>query len=159
MTELKVLMLIVLANGMPVILRNLLGDRLGRPIDGGRRLRDGRPLFGPGKTWRGVAGAVVSTTLAAPLAGLSPGFGALSGLLAMTGDLLGSFLKRRIGVEPHGRAPGLDQVPESLLPALAAHWLLGLSWSGVLLVTALFTAGELLLSPLLYRLGIRQRPW
>ena len=159
MLTLKLLILIAVANGMPVILRNLLGPRFDRPIDGGRCFRDGRPLLGPGKTWRGVIGALLATTLAAPLMDLSPGFGTLSGLLAMAGDLLGSFLKRRLGIEVHGRAPGLDQVPESLLPALAAHYLLGLTWAGVLLVTAIFMCGELLLSPLLYRLGIRRRPW
>ncbi len=159
MLTLKLLILIAIANGMPVILRNLLGTRFDRPIDGGRRFRDGRPLLGPGKTWRGLLGALLATTLVAPLLELSPGFGALCGLLAMAGDLLGSFLKRRLGIEAHGRAPGLDQIPESLLPAIAAHYLLGLTWAGVLLVTAIFMSGELLLSPLLYRLGIRQRPW
>ena len=31
----------------------------------------------------------------------------------MLGDLLSSFIKRRIGIAPQGRAAGLDQLPEA----------------------------------------------
>ena len=60
--------LLVVANGTPFVLHFLLGDFLSRPLDGNRRCRDGRPLFGPNKTWRGVFGAVAdSATLIAGL--------------------------------------------------------------------------------------------
>ncbi|MHA1732200.1 MAG: CDP-archaeol synthase [Promethearchaeota archaeon] len=130
----------------------VMGRNATRPIDGGRKFIDGRPLFGPGKTWRGfllgplVFGVPVGiglnviffATWTAPMGILdtirdafangryahftslsmlqpyfiscAPGqpmwFGFLVMLIrvfgvsygAALGDLLGSFLKRRVNV-------------------------------------------------------------
>jgi CDP-2,3-bis-(O-geranylgeranyl)-sn-glycerol synthase len=69
-----------------------------------------------------------------------------------------SFTKRRLAIASSGRALGIDQIPESLLPALATAWPLGLGVAEVLLVILLFFVGELALSRLLFRLGIRDEP-
>ena len=45
--------------------------------------------------------------------------GALVAASAMAGDCLSSFIKRRFGLEPSRMTLGLDQVPESLFPAVA----------------------------------------
>ena len=45
--------------------------------------------------------------------------GALVAASAMAGDCLSSFIKRRFGLEPSEMTLGLDQVPESLFPAVA----------------------------------------
>lgn len=152
------LCLILAANAAPILLWLVLGDRLGQPLDGGRTLPDGQPVFGPSKSWRGVASApLVCAALALPL-GLPPALGASIGLAAMGGDLLSSFLKRRLGLASSRPAPGLDQIPESLFPALLAAGPLGLEPSEVLLVVVLFFVLELALSHLLYRLGLRRYP-
>ena len=39
--------------------------------------------------------------------------------VAMSGDLLSSFLKRRLSLPPSSRATGIDQIPECLLPTIA----------------------------------------
>src|SRR5512137_1303973 len=124
---LRLLLLLGVANSAPIAARRLLGDRWAAPLDGGLNFIDGRPLLGPGKTIRGVAAAVVATALAAWALGLSPPVGALLGAVSMAGDALASFVKRRLGVAPSGRATGLDQVPESLLPLLAVQGMLDLS--------------------------------
>ena len=68
---LKLLILLAVANGTPVLAKGLLGDRLARPLDGGAVFVDGRPLFGPSKTIRGIVLALIATPLAAALMGLS----------------------------------------------------------------------------------------
>jgi hypothetical protein len=77
----------------------------------------------------------------------------------MAGDLFSSFIKRRSGKPSSSMALGLDQIPESLFPMGAAHFLLGVSWWGVLLVVVMFFVLELLLSKILYKLNIRNEPY
>jgi len=77
---------------------------------------------------------------------------------SMFGDLLSSFIKRRLGLRTHSQAFGLDQVPESLLPLLLLQEHLGLSGGDIALVVTVFIALELLLSRLLFKLHIRDQP-
>ena len=76
----------------------------------------------------------------------------------MTGDLFSSFVKRRLGLRSGGLAIGLDQIPESLFPLLAVGDALALTVWDVAAGVAVFLIGDILLSPLLQRLGIRDRP-
>ncbi|WP_156302672.1 CDP-archaeol synthase, partial [Methylogaea oryzae] len=85
--------------------------------------------------------------------------GAWAASWSMAGDLFSSFLKRRRGLPASSRATGLDQIPEALLPALALTPWLPLGITETLAVLTVFFAAEILLSPLLYRLGIRRRPY
>lgn len=159
MSDLILLLLLLIANGSPILARHALRDRLAAPVDGGHTLADRRRLFGPAKTWRGVVAAVLATTLAATLLGPSWSIGALIGLFAMLGDLLSSFVKRRLGIPAGGMAAGLDHLPESLLPLLVCQPLLGLSWLEVVLLSLAFMAANLVLSRLFYHLGVREHPY
>jgi hypothetical protein len=156
---LELLVLLALANGTPVIAKKLLGNRLAWPLDGGARFVDGRPLFGPSKTIRGLLLAIIVTTGGAALFGLGWRIGLLVAALAMAGDLLSSFVKRRLARPPSTRALGLDQIPESLLPLLACKGPLLLSAADILAGVVLFFVGELLLSRLLYKAHIRDQPY
>jgi CDP-2,3-bis-(O-geranylgeranyl)-sn-glycerol synthase len=151
--------LLIVANGAPVIATDIFKNHFQFPIDGGHRFFDGRPWLGHSKTWRGVIAAILTTTLVAKLFSFDWQFGILFAGLAMTGDLLASFSKRRIGISVSGRARLLDQLPESILPVLLLRDSLGLSLSDVVIVVAVFTLLDLLVSPLLYRLHIRRRPY
>ena len=155
----QLLILLAVANGAPVIGRRLLRDRFAWPLDGGIRAFDGRPLLGASKTVRGIVLALVTTTAVAPLIGLTPRIGITVAAVAMAGDLLSSFVKRRFGLRPSSRAVGLDQVPESLLPVLACWHTLMLDVGDIVAVTAIFFIGEIALSRLLYRWRIRERPY
>ncbi|MGB8183348.1 MAG: CDP-archaeol synthase [Stellaceae bacterium] len=155
----QLLILLAVANGAPVIGRRLLRDRWAWPLDGGIRLSDRQPIFGASKTLRGIVLALVATGAIAPLIGLTPTIGATVAAVAMAGDLLSSFVKRRLGLRPSSRAVGLDQVPESLLPALACWHTLMLDVADIVAVTAIFFIGEIALSRLLYRWRIRDRPY
>ena len=159
MLAVKILVLLVIANGAPIIANRLLGKRLNRPIDGGLVLKDGRALFGPSKTVRGIAVSLLATMIAATLMGFSLAIGALIGSCAMLGDLLSSFVKRRLDVEPSGRALGLDQIPESFIPALVLLPLMELTAGDLIIVVSSFFILELLLSRILHRIGVRERPY
>jgi CDP-2,3-bis-(O-geranylgeranyl)-sn-glycerol synthase len=156
---LRLLLLLGVANSAPIAARRLLADRSAAPLDGGLTFVDGRPLLEPGKTIRGVAAAVVATALASWVLGMSPQVGALLGAVSMAGDALASFVKRRLGVAPSGRATGLDQVPESLLPLLAVQGMLDLSAVQILAVTIAFFILEIPLARWAFRLGLRERPY
>ena len=156
---LQLLILLMLANGTPVVAKKVLGERLAYPLDCGVEFVDGRPLFGRSKTIRGVVLAVLVTMAGAPLIGLGWEIGLLVGTLAMTGDLVSSFLKRRLDMPPSSRASGLDQVPEALFPLLACRNLLSLTMADMAAGVALFFIGEVVLSRVLYTFRLRDRPY
>jgi CDP-2,3-bis-(O-geranylgeranyl)-sn-glycerol synthase len=156
---LKFVILLAVANGAPLLAKKLFGDVLARPLDGGRKLADGQPVLGSSKTIRGVLIGMIATALLAPLLGMSWMTGLVIGAAAMAGDLFSSFLKRRMGLPPSSRAFGLDQIPESLFPAVAAMKELGLELADIILIVALFTVGGQVLSLLLFKIRLRERPY
>ncbi|HLD56911.1 MAG TPA: CDP-2,3-bis-(O-geranylgeranyl)-sn-glycerol synthase, partial [archaeon] len=98
-------------------------------LDKGKTFRDGRPVFGKGKTWEGSILGIVCAVLVASimqivypflpwgvsavpltLIQMGPLVGALLGLGAIVGDLVGSFFKRRLGLRRGHPAPVLDQL-------------------------------------------------
>lgn len=156
---LKLLILLLAANGTPVIAKRIWGRRFAYPIDGGVKFFDGRPLFGPSKTIRGLLSSILVTTLCAPVLGLDWQVGAVVGAAAMAGDLLSSFLKRRLRLASSSRATGLDQVPESLFPFLLCRSMLSLTVIDIAVGVAVFFIGEIVLSRLLYKLHVRDHPY
>jgi hypothetical protein len=156
---LRLLLLLGVANGMPVLARKVLKDGLAAPLDGGLKFFDGRALFGPSKTIRGIVVSIAFTSVVGLFLGFDLWVGAALAALSMLGDLLSSFVKRRLGLEPHSQAFGLDQIPEALLPLLVLKDSLGLSWSDVAFVVLAFVLLGLLLSRVLYKFGIRDQPY
>lgn len=156
---LEVLVLLTIANGGPVLATRLLGRRWARPLDGGARAWDGRPLFGTSKTIRGIVVAVVATAVAAALMSLGWRLGMLFGAASMAGDLFSSFIKRRLGIQSSGQAVGLDQIPEALFPLLVCYATLGLDPQSVVALVVLFALAQIVMSPVMYALGIRRRPY
>jgi CDP-2,3-bis-(O-geranylgeranyl)-sn-glycerol synthase len=142
-----------------VLINKALGKRWAWPADNKLKLRDGHRLFGNTKTWRGLCSSVFLTALAAILIGIDLLTGLLFGALAMSGDLLASFIKRRMSCAESSRARGLDTVPESLLPIVLLKEPLALSLFDIILIVALFFLIEESISPILYRLHIRKRPY
>ena len=157
--SLVLLLLLGIANGAPIITKSLLGQRFATPLDLGLILPDGQPLFGCAKTFRGLVVSVACTALAAETLGLGWRIGAGIAASSMLGDLASSFLKRRLRLPPHAQAFGLDQIPEALLPLLVFRAHLNLNWWEIGVLVAVFIVLEILLSRLLFRLRIRDRPY
>ena len=144
---LQLLVLLMLANGTPVVAKKILGDRFSYPLDGDLRFVDGRPLFGRSKTIRGVVLAVLVTTAGAPLIGLELEIGLAGRQLAPWPVTSSRALsKRRLDLPPSSRASGLDQVPEALFPLLACRNLLSLTMADIGVRVGLFFIGEVVLS-------------
>ena len=155
----KVLLLSLAANGAPVLGRRLLGDRWSLRLDGGLNFIDGRPLLGRSKTLRGLVLSLAATTILAVVLGYSWQLGLLYSALTMAGDALSSFTKRRLGIPSSGRFLGLDQLPEAALPMWFCRAELGLTGWDILVMVGLFFVGSVVLSRLMFRLGIREHPY
>jgi CDP-2,3-bis-(O-geranylgeranyl)-sn-glycerol synthase len=158
----------------------------GTPVDFGRTTKSGTRFLGDGKTWKGLAGGVGTGVLigllqqtAATLTGEEAlSFGALPSAAAviialatgsMLGDLLGSYLKRRMGIERGARALGLDQYDFLLgtfllLAVFQTGWLLdhyirGEAALGLLLVILISPALHRGVNVIGYKLGKKDVPW
>ena len=155
----EALILLLVANGTPVLAWRFLGDHGAWPLDAHFVAADGKPLLGKSKTIRGILLSVLVTALTAEIFGLGWQLGMLVGGLSMAGDLFSSFTKRRLGMPSGSQAPGLDQIPEALLPLAVCARPLGLQWHEVVILVGMFWVVEVLLSRALYSLNIRKRPW
>jgi CDP-2,3-bis-(O-geranylgeranyl)-sn-glycerol synthase len=161
----------------------------GVPMDFGRKARDGRPLLGPGKTWRGLAGgclgglAVGSLQVALAAAANSPSTlptfdpsgGAASPMSlvvvfvlafgALTGDAVKSFAKRRLGKERGARLPLADQY-DFVLGAWVLSFVLFPAWfaasfppEAALFILLITFALHRGISRVGYRMGLKAEPW
>jgi CDP-2,3-bis-(O-geranylgeranyl)-sn-glycerol synthase len=160
----------------------------GPPLDLGRAWpRDGRRLFGPSKTWSGfLFGAFIGSLvgllesylilIAPPDLAIVPQYGSsvvaslplvlLLTVGGMTGDALGSFVKRRLGRPSGSRAALLDQLPMVLLPIAVGSAVFPsvfvatfFGWEAVLWFL-LFTLGlHALFNYIGFKSGLKTVPW
>ncbi len=148
------------ANAAPVVLGG------GRPIDGGKKFSDGRPIFGPGKTIRGFIGGLIAGTIFAVLQGLAAGSlpsyalrGFLFSLGALIGDLLGSFVKRRMNMERGAPAPVMDQLGFVIVAMLFAGLVFTPSWEVVVTILIITLPIHLITNIVGHRLKLKDKPW
>ncbi|MEW6427420.1 MAG: CDP-archaeol synthase [Thermodesulfobacteriota bacterium] len=130
--------LLLWINFLPPFARLLFGDRFNRPVDGGLSFVDGRPLFGSHKTRRGLVSGIVGSLLFAPFFPVPWYHLPVAAALALAGDLLSSFLKRRSGLPPGKNIFLLDQGFEGLLPSLYLARVLDLPLTAAAAAAALF---------------------
>lgn len=145
----QLVLLLVIANGTPALLGLVIGDRWRCPLDGDVRLWDNQPLFGSSKTVHGILAALLVTGAASPLFGLPFASGVAFAALAMLGDLISSFTKRRLRLASGRSVPLLDQLPETLLPLFGLQAILGASTAEIMVAVVLFLVIDLLLSRVL----------
>ena len=129
----RALLLLILANGAPWAAARLLGKRWAWPLDCGLVLRDGRRLLGSHKTWRGFFVGIALCAVLGCALGLTWTAGAGCGALALLADAVTSCVKRRLSLPPGADVPGVDQLPEALLPliVLAPQLRLGVPAIGI----------------------------
>ena len=157
--DFKLLVLLGVANTMPIVAWHLFKDKFSTPVDFNKTFFDGRPILGPHKTWRGLIASVIGTALASLLLDVWYLDGIYLAMWSMAGDMIASFLKRRLGLASGARFTGIDQVIESLLPVVVMKERLGISWLDCLLITFIFTVVEIVVSPFLFRIGFRRNPY
>jgi len=137
----KILVLLWLINLVPPLLAHFLENRWNHPLDGGRNFRDGYPYLGPHKTIRGVVSAVAVGGLTGVALSFPLWVGLSAGVLSMAGDLLSSFIKRRMGMASGSIVPGLDQVFEGFIPFLVLGPAYELNAVAVFLLLLFFGVG------------------
>ena len=167
-----------IANATPV-----LGGG-GRPIDGGRYFRDGRRILGNGKTIRGfIVGVCFGTLtgvgqfLVAPylrpilaqfvtitpemdyVLSISIPVAFLLSVGALTGDVVGSFIKRRVNVKSGDSSPFLDQIGFIIMALIFAFPLMIPSPIFVIILTLTTLGIHWLSNALGYLLGLKKNPW
>jgi CDP-2,3-bis-(O-geranylgeranyl)-sn-glycerol synthase len=94
--------------------------------------------LGSHKTWRGLIAASFACGVAAQFLRLGFALGVAFGTLALLGDATSSFFKRRLQLPPGAEVPGLDHVPEAILPLLVLSRPLGLRLVDTLIVATIF---------------------
>ena len=168
---------------LPAYIANLSGLAFGggTPVDGGRECKDGRRLIGNGVTWKGLQnGTIIGTLVGAVLGIIGTFYGDLSvltggiidlhvygsligGLIlgflmafgALLGDAVGSFLKRRIGLERGAPAPFMDQLDFVVGALVLSLLVVRISWSFFIIIALLSLFLHLGSNTFAYLIGIK----
>lgn len=151
------------ANGAPVIFGG------GPSIDRGRKFLDGKPIFGPNKTIRGFIAGLLIGILAgwaqetlAPNIGLEKGSVVLGFVLsvgALIGDLIGSFVKRRLNLRPGAPLPISDQMDFVLVALLFSLMVDPPTIHAAAIIIILTLPIHLSANLIAYFLRMKKNPW
>lgn len=157
------------ANAIPVVLGG------GLPIDSGRKLPDGKPIFGSHKTIRGFAAGIIAGTLtgaaqtaALELGALSDfaissqfnvGLGFVISFGALTGDLVHSFVKRRIGIAEGSPLPIADQIDFVVGAVLFSLLVSPPPLLTIIIIFVITLPVHVLTNIFAYLFGVKKTPW
>ncbi|MEZ0344971.1 MAG: CDP-2,3-bis-(O-geranylgeranyl)-sn-glycerol synthase [Infirmifilum sp.] len=153
------------ANGAPVVIVFLV-RKMGKkthPIDLRRIFIDGKRILGDNKSIEGfLGGVIIGSTLGAllQLLGLHNAFSALIlSIGALTGDLTGAFIKRRLNLKPGDPAPLLDQL-DFVFGAFAFQQLYNpVPLDYLVIVVVLTPLIHLSANLAAYTFGLKSKPW
>ncbi|MEM2935709.1 MAG: CDP-2,3-bis-(O-geranylgeranyl)-sn-glycerol synthase [Candidatus Bathyarchaeia archaeon] len=144
------------ANAAPVIFGG------GTPIDRGKTFRDGRPILGPRKTFRGFfAGLAIGTLVGLLQNPNNVLLGFTLSLGALTGDLVESFFKRRLNIPPGASFPVADQL-DFIAGALLFSLLVSppsLTVETIAVIVVITPPIHLLTNIFAYLLKLKKEPW
>ncbi|MEM3578716.1 MAG: CDP-2,3-bis-(O-geranylgeranyl)-sn-glycerol synthase [Candidatus Bathyarchaeia archaeon] len=145
------------ANAVPV----LFGG--GLPLDFGKKFYDGQPIFGKNKTFRGFLSGLAVGTAVGIVESIFFGylfyFGFLLSLGALIGDLVGAFLKRRMGIPPGEILPVIDQI-DFIIGAFVFALPLNMLFLELAITVLVITPPlHLLTNFAAYKLGLKGTPW
>ena len=148
------------ANAIPV----LAGG--GLPLDFGKNFFDEKPVFGKNKTFRGfffglTVGTVVGIVESFFFKEYSFYFGFVLSLGALVGDLIGAFLKRRLGLKPGDLLPIIDQVDFIIGAIVFASicYMPIISLELIIAVLIITMPLHVLTNYAAYKAGLKSNPW
>ncbi|MEM0006161.1 MAG: CDP-2,3-bis-(O-geranylgeranyl)-sn-glycerol synthase [Ignisphaera sp.] len=158
-----------IANGTPVIVAKILSmlNLRKHPIDFGKHLFDGKRVFGDSKSWEGLSIGLLMGILTGYIQymlirneiylyrGFTLSFGALMG------DLIGAFIKRRLGIEPGNPLPILDQLLFIIIAIATTQFfnyieLSIIEWTYILMITLVL---HVVTNCIAYLLKLKSVPW
>ncbi len=166
------------ANMAPVVFKNSL-KFLAIPIDRGKMV-GGKPMFGFHKTVRGFVVGIGMAVLVALLQAwlykypatqqlsivdfsAGYGFAALVGFLmgfgALFGDLVKSFVKRRLDIGPGKPFIPFDEIDFSVGALVFSSLAIDITWQVAFVSVALSLVFHIIINHTAFYLGIRQEKW
>ncbi|MDD6048360.1 MAG: CDP-2,3-bis-(O-geranylgeranyl)-sn-glycerol synthase [Methanobrevibacter ruminantium] len=168
---------------LPAYVANLSGLAFGggTPVDGGKECKDGRRLIGNGVTWKGFINGTILGTIVGGILGIIgsfygdlnvltsgvialPVYGSIIGGLtlgflmafgALLGDLVGSFIKRRMGLQSGEPAPIMDQLDFVAGALILSLLVVKISWEFFIIIAVLTLILHLGSNMIAYLLGIK----
>lgn len=168
---------------LPAYVANLSGLAFGggTPVDGGKECKDGRRFIGNGVTWKGFINGTILGTIVGGILGIIgsfygdlnvltsgvialPVYGSIIGGLtlgflmafgALLGDLVGSFIKRRMGLQSGEPAPIMDQLDFVAGALILSLLVVKISWEFFIIIAVLTLILHLGSNMIAYLLGIK----
>lgn len=140
------------ANASPVVFGG------GPPLDGGVNWLDGKPFLGGHKTTKGTIFGIITGSLIGLLQGNLLG-GVLQAVGAISGDIVTSFFKRRINIEPGGSFPVADQLDFILFAVALSYPVQLTSWETNIVIILVTLPLHYLTNVAAYLLGLKKKPW
>lgn len=141
-----------IANSTPVVFGG------GPPVDGGRLWQDGKPILGKNKTIRGCFSGILAGTLIGVLQGNLPG-GLAQGTGAILGDLISSFMKRRLDYQPGSSMPIVDQLDFIAIAVILSHPFQATDMMSVALIMIVTVPIHYLTNYVAWLLKLKKNPW
>lgn len=137
-----------------------------KPMDFGRNFSDGKRIFGEGKTWLGFILGIICGTIfgfAQSFAAFEPKMSLLLAFLlssgGLTGDLVKSFFKRRVGLERGKSWPVMDQLDFVVAAFAFSLFVFPFNWKYFLVVIVLTPILHLVTNIIGWKLGFKKEPW
>jgi CDP-2,3-bis-(O-geranylgeranyl)-sn-glycerol synthase len=146
------------ANVVPAFVKKI--NLFNTPIDFEQSWK-GKRIFGSHKTWRGLIFGVIGASLFSYFQGRGLEVGFLLGLGTLVGDMIGSFIKRRLTLSPGDKNLLVDEIPGTLFALLFAYLadLLTINLYQVIFLIIVGLPIHILANMLWYKLKLKEVPW
>jgi len=139
----------------------------GMPLDLGKNFVDGRRILGDGVTIRGsffgaltgVVAGLAKAWFQGDLTDYEITLAILLSVGAILGDAIGSFIKRRLGIEKGRPAPLLDQLDFVFGALLLASLITRIQMKTIIILVVLTPFGHLMINMIGYWLKLKDVPW
>lgn len=139
----------------------------GLPLDFNKKLF-GKPILGRGKTFKGTFSGIffgsLSVFIIAPF--IPEGFitnyyvfGIMLVLGAITGDIVASFIKRRLGLKRGAQAPLLDQLDFVAGSFLFTLWIRTPTLEEVIIIVLITLTLHRIANYIAYKIKLKEVPW
>jgi len=183
-------LVVIVVTLLPAMTANTFAPFLGggKPVDMGKKRKDGRRYLGDGKTWRGLFGGVSCAALLGIIlmttlhfTGLSDIYDSFWGpypvnliiililpLGSLFGDMLGSFIKRALNRPRGKKTPLLDQwdyiIGTAILISPFFYWwtdafILDYRWIASLIFLVIAFLAHTVANWIGYWIGVKKEPW
>ena len=159
---------------LPIYVANASAMLLGgkTPVDFNKNFFDSRPILGKGKTFKGtILGITAGIIIAAAINGLIPEqtaqyysvnyllIAALLVALAILGDIIGSFIKRRLNIERGKPVLLLDQLDFVIVPMLFLWSQKFVSLTEIIIVLVITLIVHRAANYIAFKFKLKRVPW